>query len=1499
MKQQFSVKRMLAAAMALLMVISLLPASALSVSAETKTYVLDTTNDLQPMAQGEKSDGDYEVIHDFFTINYSAKNKIDGSKKNFDDGYYATQRLNFGGKTTKEMYNSVMFKVNGPATIKLWWVSGGDGREMALYNADCSVIQTTDPAESVKNSLYIDQFKVDTAGTYYIGVPTGSNYLFKLEVTVGGASSEPVSVTHVLDTTSDLQAMAQGEKSDGDYEVIHDYFTINYSAKNKIDGSEKNFDDGYYATQRLNFGGKTTSEMYNTVMFTTSGAATIKLWWVSGGDGREMALYNSDCTVILSTNPEDSVKNSLYIDSFKVDTAGTYYIGVPTGSNYLFKLEVTETTGGAVEIVRKDWSKVEAPVITEAADNGSGTIEVTVNAVVGNDGGDEVIVTMYDSKGNELSTRRSIAEKSSHTVKFQPEDSGTYTFKAVLNRDGETGKKTAEGKSATFSYPLGAPVLTSVTSKGGGKIAVEWVAVHEAESYEIYCGGKKVGTSKSTSYTVTGLTVGTEYSFYVIAVRGSEKGEASGELSTKATRDEQKTWGFNVNGPSTNTSSNGYEGSINDKGWVTVYSEGGKGKIQPNSADGVAFYYTAVPTEYNFTLRAKVTVDSWTYSNGQEGFGLLATDMLGTSGDSSSFYNNSYLVGCTKIEYRFEGSAEGGKVYDVSYANGTKYSMKLGLGVIERTGVTKKNQANFADSDAFKTYSKTTSLEWAAGSWEKEAGTYNIVGNETSGNIASTNIDLEMKTSFILEIQKNNTGYFVTYYDEAGMILSQQKYYDPDALSNLDKDNVYVGFFASRNARATFSDVTMTTILASEDAPAEEKPVTKIDPTVSISSGANTTKQEYELLVDTNVSGTLEIQLNYATVLENIAITGGQRESITVSLAEYGQNSVKAIFTPDPDQDLGEDTVLSTTTPQSANITVVWNKGNYHLKTIYVSPDLTPEEGVHGNGTLEFPYDIYTAVANVVPGQTIVLLEGTYKLPQTLRIERGMDGTADAPIRMIADPAASTRPVLDFQQLGNGIVHGGNYWYFYGFDVTNSAPGQKGFQVSGSYNVLDQINAYHNGNSGIQISRMYGSDLLPYWPAHNLILNCTSYGNCDPGYEDADGFAAKLTCGEGNILDGCVAYNNADDGYDLYAKNETGPIGTVTIRNSLAYANGYLEDGTDAGNGNGFKMGGDSISGYHVLENCYAFYNKAKGIDSNSCPDIQVYNCVSYNNGSHNVAFYTNVASRNTDYFATGLVSFRNPADTVFGADVNTGEKLSPQGTQDKSKYTGKTNYYWSGSSVNSAGDTITADMFVSLTFTGFTRNADGTINMNGFLQLNDKAPSGVGVIGSGTPSSETVSVLEEDLEHNYPDSWFNEDPEVHWQECDCGARGNLSEHTFEWIIDKEATPEETGLKHKECTVCGHKKTAITTYYEEPVVPSEPATEPSGTEATQNPTQGTAEPQPKPQDNSSTVVIIIAAVVAVLAIGAIVVIKFVLPKVKKSPAAAEEAAPEAESQEET
>ena len=1102
---------------------------------------------------------------------------------------------------------------------------------------------------------------------------------------------------YTLDCTADLPAMAQGEKQDGDSETFKDFFTVMYSAKNKIDGSEKNFDDGYYATQRLNFGGKTQpgAGMINSVRFTTTDAATIKFWWVSGGDGRQFALYNADGEIIVKTEVE-SIKNSLYISEFSVDAAGTYYLGVPDGSNYLFKLTVTQNAGQAAAPARADWNSIIAPVITEVKDLGNGTLEATVQAGIGFDGGDEVFVSLLDAEGNEIASRRSIAEKGEHTLTFEPSSSGIYTLRATLCRADEESKL-SEDATVFFVLPLGIPAIASATSAGEGNVTLVWNEVKEATGYEVYVNGTSAVTIVGTEYTVSGLTVGEKAAFSVCALRGDEKGPLSGETAVLVTAEAQRAWSFTVFGPSTNTADNGYIGNLNEDGFVTVYSENGKGKIQPNADDGVAFYYTAIPSDQNFTLRAHVHVDNWDYSNGQEGFGLMAMDSVPPTG-TGSYLTNQYMAMASKIEFYFEN----GKVS----TTGTKYSMRLGLGVLAKLGRSPETK----DAILGITYPLETSAVFKTVEGQNN---YNIIGNNTNRDVLDkTALTIHEITDFDLEIQKNNTGYFITYYAEDGSIIGQYKDYDPAALTLMDPDNVYVGFFAARRARATFSDVQLTVIAPEDDAAREEKTVEKIIPSISIVSGITSNTENYTLSVVPNVAGTIDVYVNGEQIESDIAVIGEIRNDYTFALPATGEMLVEAVFKPDPDQDLGEARKLANTKSLTVETYVTYSSVYANLDIIHVSPSGTPT----GRGTKESPVNLDTAVQYARPGQTIQLAEGTYNFAAALRIPHGMDGTPEQPIFMIADPQAASRPVLDFKGLTAGIIHGGDYWYFAGFDVTGAANGQKGFQVSGHYNTLENIHTYHNGNTGIQISRYAGSDPVSEWPSHNLILNCTSWGNADAGYEDADGFAAKLTCGDGNVFDGCVAYNNADDGFDLYAKIETGPIGAVVIRNSVAYANGILEDGTIGGNGNGFKLGGSNISGGHQLINSYAFFNRSKGIDSNSCPDVIVINCVSYNNLRYNVAFYTNI-EQDTAYQASGVISFKDA--TISSGDSTEADEFKPKGNQDPSAYLNDTCYWWDGTkAVNAAGDEINADIFVSLEFKGVLRNKDGSINLQGFLEL-------------------------------------------------------------------------------------------------------------------------------------------------------------------------------------
>ena len=62
---------------------------------------------------------------------------------------------------------------------------------------------------------------------------------------------------------------------------------------------------------------------------------------------------------------------------------------------------------------------------------------------------------------------------------------------------------------------------------------------------------------------------------------------------------------------------------------------------------------------------------------------------------------------------------------------------------------------------------------------------------------------------------------------------------------------------------------------------------------------------------------------------------------------------------------------------------------------------------------------------------------------------------------------------------------------------------------------------------------------------------------------------------------------------------------------------------------------------------------------------------------------------------------------------------------------------------------------------------------------------------------------------HSYGTDWKYDDTN-HWHECDCGDKADTAAHSFQWVIDKAATKEATGIKHEECTVCGAKRSENT-----------------------------------------------------------------------------------------
>ena len=1209
--------------------------------------------------------------------------------------------------------------------------------------------------------------------------------LLSEDVAVSAQDAAGDAEQYVLDA-ADLAQFTNGAKKDGEEQSAgtDDYFTILWSSKSKVDGSKKSFEDGTAFTQRINLGGKLdVTNNKNGVSFKTTGAAEVKVYWVEGGDdNRQMALLTGSGTVVAKTE-ETLAKNAACISVLKVTDAGTYYLGGLENNNYIFKVIVTETTGGTEKPARADWSTVENPEIISAVQN-AGKVDVTVKTNIGYDGADKIEVAMSDAEGSVIGTAKSSKEGNKAVVSFTPAASGTYTFTVKAIRDGEEDKA-GNSMNADFVLPLTAPKISSATNVGKGAVALEWSEVKEAEKYVVTVEGTDNKTeSTTTAATISGLTVGNMYTISVVAVRGED---VSGKGTTEVTvvDEAQRVWRVSTYGSSTDSKNNGVIGNAND-GKVTVYSEGGKGKIVPGSTDGLTFYYTAIdPETENFTLTADIHVDSWTLSNGQEGFGMMAADAVGSNGDGTAFWNNAYQAIATKVEYYWDGE----DVTADSSAN--KISMKLGLGAISRLGVTADDVAAIKNGTITMPagyVSETTTLETGAAT--KGPGTYNLVGNWNKKAEPTGSLENPL-TDFRLQIQRNNTGYYLRYLDKDNKVIKEVRYYDLErnSLTQIDKDNIYVGFFASRNARITVSNIDLKTITPADDEKAEEREIEYVYPINTIESPVFSNSADYNLVYYGNADGTLVVKDQNGKEVLNKEFKALTKETVALKL-NSGKNTFTINFIPDKEYKPGEFKLMTSYDPVTINHTVEYK--TVENNNIYVSPNGKSNAA----GTKDDPMDIYTAVKIAAPGQKILIKEGTYDLSSTVKVERGINGTADAMIYMIADPEAGSRPVFDFGGKCAGMILAGDYWYFQGFDVTRSADAQKGIQVSGNHNILDRIKAYKNGNTGIQISRYLGTDQFNQWPAHNTILNCSSYLNADKGYEDADGFAAKLTVGQGNVFDGCIAAYNADDGWDLFAKVQSGSIGVVTIQNCVAFKNGYIldENGREinAGNGNGFKMGGDSMPGAHVLKNSVAFANKAKGIDSNSCPDIKVYSSTTFDNESYNVAFYTNTAV-NTAFAADGILSYK--------VSNKVAEQFKLLGTQNAADVKGVTNYYFDGSkTVNNNGKEAAASWFKSLDTAsalkdgGITRNADGTINMNGFLELTDEVPEGVGARMSGRTSGDiTVTPDEPKQDDSKPENNNNNNsndngsgsaatssaPEtVNWNEVSSSVQDKVTEIT-------------------------------------------------------------------------------------------------------------------------
>lgn len=363
---------------------------------------------------------------------------------------------------------------------------------------------------------------------------------------------------------------------------------------------------------------------------------------------------------------------------------------------------------------------------------------------------------------------------------------------------------------------------------------------------------------------------------------------------------------------------------------------------------------------------------------------------------------------------------------------------------------------------------------------------------------------------------------------------------------------------------------------------------------------------------------------------------------------------------------------------------------------------VTPTGSASGAGTsFSAPMSLTAALNAVSAGQMVLLQPGTYNVPYTAgaknTITLAKSGSASARIYLVA--ANCGKAIVDFQfpektyvQDSYGFYVTGSYWYFKGIEITRA--GYQGAYVTGGYNTFENVAFHNNRNSGLEINK--GGH-------HTTVINSDAYRNYDPKKNGsmADGFASKQTQGAGNFFYGCRAWENSDDGWDTFDSAEP-----VVIENSWTFRNGVdvWGYGSFAGNGNGFKLGGNGKLQRNRIINSVSFGHPNKGFDqNNNVGGVTVINNTSFQNGI-NYGFGGALTSGEKNVFTNNVSLSGKSADSIANA-------------------TSVTNT-WNGIAVSSA-DFLSVDTNLATR----ARNPDGSLVYTTLFRL----ASGSKLINAGT----------------------------------------------------------------------------------------------------------------------------------------------------------------------
>lgn len=358
--------------------------------------------------------------------------------------------------------------------------------------------------------------------------------------------------------------------------------------------------------------------------------------------------------------------------------------------------------------------------------------------------------------------------------------------------------------------------------------------------------------------------------------------------------------------------------------------------------------------------------------------------------------------------------------------------------------------------------------------------------------------------------------------------------------------------------------------------------------------------------------------------------------------------------------------------PKSANTTT----GNYYVAT---------NGNDSNNGTsVSTPFKtIGKALSVVSAGQTILVRAGTYVLSSRLTTSAAYAST----VRLWG--YGTERPVVDGSSLGSGSA--GRMFYLLSASRRLHI---KGFVFKGAKDTTFEIEGQNHVFEDLIIYDSMASGTHQFGGGNNTFLDVVVFKMGDGVSTDtnvADGMAwthsSSSVWTTGNVAARCLVANAPDDGFDCFRARGTEFVDCVSV------GAGYYWNGTSAGDGGGFKEGGNPTysgsGGGNTFKGCIAIGCKTAGFNDNSSI---VGNTLMFNTSVNSTRGFINGTDTCSDN-----ISWNNPTYHAYNTGGSRNSwNLSNQNPQFESDFSLKSNSPYRNASAG-GGPTGASDVALAL----------------------------------------------------------------------------------------------------------------------------------------------------------------------------------------------------------